>query len=183
MLWFALLLFAGALETPAAPGPATVPPLVTTADVPVAALLAAPGRRVRSTDGRVAALLADGARRSPTFAALVAEIHRSDVIVYVQASFALPAGLSGRLQLQGATGTGRYLRVEVRAAMNRDEMIAVIAHELRHALEVAADRTVVDDAALLALYRRIGHASHSARGFDTEAANTIGRRVRDELAA
>jgi hypothetical protein len=60
-------------------------------------------------------------------------------------------------------------------------MIALIAHELRHALEVAADRSVVNDLALVALYRRIGHISHSTHAFDTEAAEKTGRQVRDEL--
>jgi hypothetical protein len=60
-------------------------------------------------------------------------------------------------------------------------MIAVIAHELQHAVEVAGDPGVVDDAGLVALYRRIGHNSAGGHSYDTDAARTAGHTVRDEL--
>ena len=38
-------------------------------------------------------------------------------------------------------------------------MIATIAHELQHAVEVIEDETVNDEKSLVALYRRIGQQS------------------------
>lgn len=184
MLWFVPLLLASALEGPAGAGPSHIPPLVTAREGgQAAATLTSPMRRIRSPEPRVVAMLAYGATRSRTFADLVWQVHRSDVIVYVESSFALPHGTKGRMLLQNAGGRTRYVRVQVQASLHRDDMIAVIAHELRHALEVAADSSVVDDATLMALYRRIGHVTTGTKNFDTDAAVMIGRQVRNELAA
>lgn len=188
MLWFVPLLLASAIEAPApAPAPAGAPAvrrLVTAFDAAaVTAALTAPGRRVRATNERMATLLASGVQRSRTFADLVMQLHRSDVIVYVETTFALPPGTNGRLFFQDGSGSSRYLRVQVLTTLSRDDMIGVIAHELRHALEVAADRSVVNSATLMALYTRIGHLSAGTQSFDTDAANVTGRQVRSELAA
>jgi hypothetical protein len=145
------------------------------------ALPANESRRVRSPNARITKLLSDGVRRSKTFADLVTRIHDTDVIVYVEQTYGLPIDVTGRLLLQTVAGGQRYLRVQVRATLNADQTIAVIAHELQHALEVAGDAGVTDDAGLTSLYRRIGHVSYGTRGFDTDAAETTGRVVRDEL--
>ena len=59
-----------------------------------------------------------------------------------------------------------------------DETIALIGHELRHALEVAASPDVRDQAGLTKLYKRIGEPAGCAHSFDTRAAQNTGRRVR-----
>jgi len=144
-------------------------------------LLAASSRRIRSTERHINMLLTDGVRRSKTFADLVWRIHRTDLIVYVETSHDLAADTMGRLVLQGVAGGQRYLRVQVRPRLDRDQTIAVVAHELHHAIEVADDRAVVDEKSLTDLYRRIGHISNGARGFDTDGARATGLRVRGEL--
>lgn len=138
-------------------------------------------RRVRAGNARLAALMRDGARRSPTFGALITAIQQTDLIVYVEQSFSLPPVMQGRVLLQASAGRERYLRIQLRATMQGNQMISVMAHELRHALELAEHPSVVDDAGMIALYRRIGHPSHGSQGYDTEAANAVGRIVRDEL--
>jgi hypothetical protein len=181
MIWLATLVMAGVLDGSSLDPPrgsASVPTLRAAAP---AALLAADSRRVRSNTQQVTKLLNEGVRRSRTFADLVTRIHQTNVIVYVEPSYGLPSDLQGRILLQAVAGGQRYLRVQVRATLQGDQMIAVIAHELRHALEVADDLSVIDDAGLTALYRRIGHVTGGTHGFDTDAAQETGRRVRDEL--
>ena len=184
MVWLLALALAAHLEAPPAASPSHSPSLVAARRASLAAaLLANESRRVRSTNERITKLLSDGVRRSGTFANLVARVHDTDVIVYVEQTYGLPRDMSGRLLLQTVAGGQRYLRVQVRATLNGDQTIAVIAHELQHALEVARDRQVTDDAGLTALYRRIGHVSYGTFGFDTEAAESTGRMVRDELSS
>ena len=182
MVWLLALAFAANIEAaPDAPGMHS-PSIGAAQRASLAsALLANESRRVRSPNGRITKLLADGVRRSKTFADLVTRIHETDVIVYVEQTFGLASDMTGRLLLQTVAGGQRYLRVQVRATLNGDQTIAVIAHELQHALEVAHDRLVTNDAGLTALYRRIGHVSYGSIGFDTDAAQTTGRVVRDEL--
>jgi signal transduction histidine kinase len=182
MLWFVSLALAGAVA--GGPSPASTSPVKVLAPSPAAtaaSLLAAETRRVRAATPRVGQLIDEGIRRSRTFAQLITDVHTTDVIVYVEASFSLPPDVSGRILLAGVAGAQRYLRVQVRPTLARDQLIATIAHELRHALEVAGARTVVDEKGFVALYRRIGDAVQSCGGFDTEAARLTGRRVRDEL--
>lgn len=162
--------------------PAIDRPIAVVARPPSAdAMLAAPERRVRSGNARITKLLSDGVRRSRTFADLVTALHRTNVIVYVETSHTLAPEVAGRILLQAVAGAERYLRVQVRTTLPGDQMISVIAHELRHALEVADDPAVVDDQGLTVLYQRIGHVTYGAHGFDTDAARETGKRVRDEL--
>jgi hypothetical protein len=146
------------------------------------ALLSSPDRRVRSVDRRLAALLEVGLQRSSTFAELVRSLNASDVIVYVERSRNLPSTLAGRLLLLPHAGRHRYLRIQVRGDLPALELIALIGHEFRHALEVAHDPSVRDAPAMLSLYQRIGHPTAGAmHTYDTDAAQDAGRQVRLEL--
>lgn len=144
-------------------------------------LLNAPDRRVRATDARLRSLLAEGLHRSRTFAGLVTAINRSDVIVYIESVMVLPKGTEGRLTMMPVASEYRYLRVQVRADLSRRETIALIGHELQHAMEIAGAANVRDAAALIKLYQRIGHVSGGEHAYDTEAAQDMGRTVRREL--
>jgi hypothetical protein len=167
MLWLAPVLLSTTLT--AAPDPTS--------------LLSAPDRRVRSTDRHIIELLHKGVARSKTFAQLVTALNTTDVIVYIERTPTLPTTLAGRLLLLPMARNQRYLRIQVRSDLSPFELIALIGHELRHALEIAQNPTVRDESAMLALYRRIGQPSTGAlHTYDTQAAQSAGRRVRMELA-
>ena len=73
--------------------------------------------------------------------------------------------------------------MQIRADLSRREAIALIGHELQHALEIADATEVRDTTSLVRLYERIGHMSIGEHAYDTEAARDTGRVVRRELAA
>ena len=183
MTWFLTLTLAGVLAG-SPPGDAKTP-LSVAAPSPAAlaeTLIAAENRRLRAATPRVLALITDGIRRSRTFAGLVADLHQTNVIVYVETSMGLPNDVAGRILFASAAGDQRYLRVQLRATMPRDTMISVIAHELRHALEVASEHSVVTEKTLEEFYRRVGDSAHAGGGgYDTEAARVAQRVVRAEL--
>ena len=139
------------------------------------------GARVRGATPAINTMLANGVRRSSTFARLVREIDATDVIVYVELISTMPAGLDGRLTFLTHAGGMRYLRIQVPTNTGRDDLIAVIGHELQHALEVAENQNVQSSEDLAVLYRLIGVQGAGADRFDTVAARSIGRRVRAEL--
>jgi hypothetical protein len=145
-------------------------------------LLNAPERRVRVTDARLRSLVAEGLHRSRTFAGLVTALNHSDVIVYIESVMILPKGTMGRLTMMPRAGEYRYLRVQIRAELSRPEAIALIGHELQHAMEIAGATEVRDTPAMIRLYERIGHASTGEHAYDTDAAQDMGRTVRRELA-
>ena len=122
-----------ALADPVAPAPSSTRSLSPAHDL----LLTAPDRRVRVTDARLFSILAEGMTRSRTFASLVTSLNRSDVIVYIETTMTLPKDTMGRLTMLPLAGEYRYLRVKIRNDLSRREAIALIGHELQHALEIA----------------------------------------------
>ena len=145
-------------------------------------LLSSPDRRVRSIDPGIVELLDTGIRRSPTFAGLVRSVSGTDVIVYIERVRNLPNSLAGRLLLLPGSANQRYLRIQVRRNLSRPDLISLIGHELRHALEIAQEPNVRDNATMIQLFQRIGVSSSDIHSFDTAAAQSVGWRVRQELA-
>ena len=146
----------------------------------IQAFLTSPERRVRAIDARIAALLAEGLRRSPTFGDLVVALHRTNVIVYIQTVRDLPKTVDGRLMLTSGPDRQRYLRIQIRPDGSTNELISLIGHELRHAIEIGEAPEVADQRTLINLYERIGNAE-GPHGYDTAAARDTGRKVRIEL--
>jgi hypothetical protein len=174
---FVMAAIAVAIPRDAAPASGMAP--LTAAQVQ--AVMSSPTRHVRAADARIAAALADGMRRSGTFAQLVLALDRSDVIVYIEMGRSLPTTLSGRLVLAAGPEGFRYLRIQVAMQPRSNELIALVGHELRHAIEVAESPDVRDDRTLAALYDRIGHARSKNHQYDTIAAQSAGKQVRIEL--
>jgi hypothetical protein len=140
------------------------------------------GPRVRPYDGRSAALFLEGMRRSETFRALVDQIEARDVIVYLQMEPSLDDSLAGMLTWLTATPHFRYVRVSLNPALNTETVIAVLGHELQHALEVATEPSIIDADSLSGFYERTGiRMSTHDNGWDTVAARTKGREVRRDL--
>ena len=161
--------------------PVRVSPLPRPSSAEIDLLLYSPERRVRSTDARLAKMIELGARRSATFAGLLAAIERTDVIVYIEAAKGMPSKLDGRLLLLPMSNNQRYLRIQLRAGLSREETVPLIGHELQHALEIAAEPEVRDQAGMISLYERIGESSSGVHAYDTAAARSTARQVRTEL--
>jgi hypothetical protein len=98
---------------------------------------AAPTPHVRSTDPRVLALFESGLTRSTTFRSLVLALDRSDVIVYIEPKQARQQ-LGGHLRHDVVSQGGyRYLRLAVETHGSTRRLVSLLAHELRHAIEVS----------------------------------------------
>lgn len=150
--------------------------------ITAASVLDAPTRHVRTTDRAIQGLLRSGYAHSPTFAALIARLERSDVYVYIQDVPRLPGALEGRLLILPPAHGVRYVRIQIALRGEPKDSIAVLGHELRHAVEVADAPGVMDASDLAALYRRIG-INRGNNQFDTVEAQETGRQVLKELVA
>ena len=150
--------------------------------IDAAALLEDSHRHVRTANGGLRALIKTGYEHSPTFAALLARLQQSDVYVYVEELPRLPGALEGRLIVLPPAHGFRYVRIQIVVRGTPSESIAVLGHELRHAVEVADASNVIDTDGLVALYRRIG-IDRGNNEFDTIEAQETGRQVLRELVA
>lgn len=143
-------------------------------------------RRVRVEDERLARLLDYGRQQSPLLQSLFDRLESSDVVVYVRCDRQLRAELSGRLSYVGTSGRLRYVMARVGYIGDRLRQIAVVGHELRHAVEVAETPEIVDRDSLRSAYERIGYVNRfaSVRGilaFESDAAVQAGERIFREL--
>jgi len=142
---------------------------------------------IRTTDDRLRRLLDVGMRSSPTFRALVHRLLESDVVVYLWCNSTKAAAVDGRLTFLSAAGGLRYVVVQLARLQPRERQIAIIAHELQHAVEIANAPDVIDAESLGREYRRIGYISSFAlsikQTFDTSAAVEAGETVLREMTA
>jgi len=140
--------------------------------------------RLRLTDPRLEQVVRDGRRQSPSFQALLDQLEVTDVVVYVECA-GLPARVDGRLTfLTTAAGT-RYVLVRIARDLPLARKIAILGHELQHALEIARSPDVVSAETMAAAYRRFGFTRN--RGgihvdFDSVAAIDAGMTIGRELA-
>jgi hypothetical protein len=158
-----------------------------------AVLLLAPGpvvsadfpdlTRLRSDQASLAAVLVQADERSATFHQLVVSLARTDGLVYVTTG---RCGHGVRACVPHAmtrAGQFRVLRIVIdphdAEAGGTARVAVTIAHELHHALELLADRTVTDAASMFMFYRRDA-PRHGA--FETPEAGAVGDRVWQELA-
>jgi hypothetical protein len=138
---------------------------------------------IRSTEAELIAALADGARLSPTLQSLIDRLEASDVIVYLTFDRSPSPGLAGHLSLLAAVPGRRYLRVAIDRRNVGCQRIAILGHELQHAVEIAESPSVTSDATVVALYRRIGFRSRETRVdcFDSLGAILAGQIVKKEV--
>lgn len=141
-------------------------------------------RRTRTSDSVVQQAIAEGYATSPTFRGLVDTIEASDVIVYIERQPIRSRGLVGMTRFVVRASNVRYVRIGLDWALLGREAIAILGHELQHAVEIAEAPWVVDRASVEQLFGAIGHPAPAAfNRYDTEHAVVIGRRVWRELHA
>lgn len=136
--------------------------------------------RVRSMDGLGRKLLAEGMAKSSTFRRLVHRLDRSDVIVYIELRPDLPPNVGGSLRFLARSATDRFLLVRLNRAHAQPTLIALLGHELQHAVEVADAPAVRSAEELRDYYRREGVPTGEDQ-FDSTAAREAGYLVRAEL--
>lgn len=130
----------------------------------------------------IAAALERGMRESPTMARIVGDIETAPLIVHILGADGARQGWDGRIQFVSESAGWLYVRIEVRQH-GLPMTAALIAHELQHALEMAAGG-VDDVAAFRDLYRRIGlRKPTTAEQYDTPAAVAAGERTLYEIRA
>lgn len=136
---------------------------------------------VRTTDPRVQTWLDFGVSESLTFRDLLARLGKSDLIVHVQLVDHLR--VAGQTSFVASAGGVRYVRIEMVATPDAREMIALIGHELQHAVEIADNPRVQDRESFAQFYRMLSGNPGSIDVYDSADARVIEDRVRREMAA
>ncbi len=155
--------------------------------VPAAAAVVVPAESVTRVRGlRVgrfdAARLIDIARTAcPTVQRLLDTLQRTDVMVLVEVRDQV-LNRTGHLRFVGAGNGTRWLRITIDGGNRQAEQAGWLAHELQHAVEVAAAPNVIDAEGLERLYTGIGTNMGDGQ-FETDAAVAAGKQALDEAYA
>ena len=145
----------------------------------------APPRNVRTVDSKILALIDAGISGSATFRGLIATLNESDVIVYIAPKLSRHA-LGGYFAHHVVSrGQFRYVRIAVDIAGAEHRLVAVLAHELQHAVEVAQAPDARDAQSVERLFSRLAVAfgCGASNCFETKAAMDVQEMVSAELAA
>jgi hypothetical protein len=137
---------------------------------------------VRATDPRAQEWIRSGAASSRTFRSLLTRLGESDLIVYVEIVDRIAGGVVGQMYFVAATGGVRYVRIEVVADGDTGKMVALVGHELQHAVEVANQPRVRDSKSLGMLYRGMLENAFGGTHYDSAAARVAEERVKSEVA-
>ncbi|MGH9312894.1 MAG: hypothetical protein ACRD1S_06810 [Vicinamibacterales bacterium] len=147
-----------------------------------------PFKSVKVSDVVLRRLISEGHARSDISRRLVQDLDASGWLVFVQPGpCPEKAAVACLLHVVGTFEGSRYVRVLVDYRHRHpDNVIATLAHELQHALEVAQAPEVKDTATMRALFERIGTVrvrSATAIAYATEAARRVGEQVLRDLEA
>ena len=135
--------------------------------------------RVRSSNTAIAAVIKAATDQSATFKGLIDTINSSNGIVFVEAG---RCGHSVRACLVLSVtmaGPNRLLRVVVDTKKADWDLMGSLGHELQHAIEVLGNQKVTNNSAIYFFFEQANPTSQGR--FETEAAITVGDRVRAEV--
>jgi len=140
--------------------------------------------RIKPADPEMRRLIVEGYRRSETFRRLADEIQQSSALVIVQYGQCANGRFRSCVTNVDRTGVQRNVRVKINTRVNDDRLVATIAHELYHVLEILREPDVVDADTTVSLYRRIGTGQCRqglSEACETDAALAMEARVLDEI--
>jgi hypothetical protein len=140
--------------------------------------------QVRSSSPYLSDLLAQGYAKSVTFRHLIVRLNESDVVVYIEPHLTMQSTRSGYLTSDVVIGgSKRYLRIRINPRGRTNTIIALLAHELQHALEVADAPGVRDEITFEKHFALIDSGTCRRGCYETIAARETQSAVAKELRA
>jgi hypothetical protein len=139
---------------------------------------------VRFLDPVLKGLFDHDIEQSPTLRALVDKVEAAPILVFIEGDIRMPARIGARLNFVTSVNGMRYVRVDIDCTLSPRRQMALLAHELQHALEIGERTDIQDAEGMELLYEEIGFQSFengSHKSYETEAAKAIQRAVDDEL--
>jgi len=149
--------------------------LLTTLTVSPFAQSAVRDPHLRSVEVELIADLEIGVRVSPTFRQLVARLEASDIVVYLMFDGSLAPHTDGHVSLMAMAGGRRYLRLSIDRHTAGCQRLAILGHELQHAIEALSEPGVRSTYDFVALFQRIGVGNEGR--YETKAAVRTGVSV------
>lgn len=136
---------------------------------------------VRPLDPFAADTLERACRSSALVRTMVGELGSSNVVVHIVSSRLLPQGIGGTTRFVADRGGHRYVRITLSTWLPPGHRLAILAHELQHAREMAHSGAR-DVEALRHFFEETGYRP-TENVFETKMALKVEKTVRTELRA
>lgn len=141
---------------------------------------------VRFETPRLQQLVEQALDDSATLRGLIGYLDASDVVAYVRCEPRLRNQTSGYLTFVSQAGGLRYVLIRVAYLGSRMTQVALVGHELQHAVEVADAKGIVDGESFHRAYKRMGYLNQFSSidglvAYETENARQVGERILREL--
>jgi hypothetical protein len=135
--------------------------------------------RVRGDSPAIIEAIEQASRQSPTFHQLVTAIAATNGIVYVHYGECQRNVRSCLLLAVTQAGPSRILHIRIDPGRKGHRLMVSIGHELKHALELLSEPTVVNLDTAHNFFERI--APRRGLSFETQAAVAVGLKIDREL--
>jgi hypothetical protein len=135
--------------------------------------------RVRGSNPAIAEAIEQAQQQSPTFNHLVTAISATNGIVYVHYGECQRNVRSCLILAVTQAGSSRILHIRIGPGRKGHRLMVSIGHELKHALELLNEPTVVDLDTAHNFFQRI--APRRGLSFETQAAIETGLKIDGEL--
>ena len=132
----------------------------------------------RPLDPIAAETFARALSRSAVVRSLVAALEQSNVIVHIESSMQMPAGIVGMTRFVTSRGGYRYVRITIGSDLSKTARTAILGHELQHACEVA-ESGADDIKGMRRLFTLEGHRTGDY--YETVTALQTEKKIRTEL--
>jgi hypothetical protein len=126
-------------------------------------------------------LVAASLERSLIVNSLAEQLKATDVVAYVVTA---PDGVSGRdsaIHFLGRSKAQRFMVITVNSALPEDRQIALVGHELQHAVDMSRAKWVTDQERMSQYFTRVGWRIGDVPGYETLSAMQTERKVGKEL--
>jgi hypothetical protein len=144
--------------------------------------IASDGSELRPASAFEAAVIREGVCVSPTLRALADRLDASDLTVHVSVKRFTDRRLAGGLRFLAATPTDRVLLIEIAFGLDRYARIAMLGHELQHAVEVAETAQIRDESGFRRFYALHGVEGAIECSYETDGARQAEIAIRKEMA-
>ncbi len=141
-------------------------------------------RHLRPADRTDAVLVNESLARSATIRDLVAQLDGTDVVTYVSVAPCAEFERDSSIHFVGRSPFQRFMVIKVCDALPVDRQIALVGHELQHALDMAPTAWITDSLRMRQYFSLIGWKDSGPKpGFETTTALRTERQVGREVAA
>jgi hypothetical protein len=129
-------------------------------------------------------LVTSAVERSAVVRDLAAQLQKSDVIAYVRVAPRAEGQRVSSIHFQGRSSTARFMVIVIDEALPLERQIALVGHELQHAVDMAGAEWINDPDRMAQYFSLVGWKLPSPeRGLETVSALQTERQVTQELKA